>query len=408
MANSERVRLEYEDGKTVDLSPKGAVDLRADPALRSRRIVLPMQRGKPGLIDLSHPKLKMRRFETSIRARQTAVALSPDEGRAAVAFADFRVCTYDTESCQPIVEMSGHRNRIVDLAFSKDGSRLVSGGSDHVIRVWNVLRGVTERTLPGHEATVVQLDWSEDGRFLLSRSEDGSIRLWNLDAESDPSLLKAHDSYVYPVAFDPSGEVFATGGWDKAVRLWKASTRELLWETPNAHVVLDLSFSPSGDRLMVQTVDRDIRFLDRATGREIAVHTLNEFHANAGGWISDELVWLVRGPSTGSRLPGAASNPGVALVDPTSGVVSRHLGTETGIVSDLALSPSRRLAATAHMDGTIWLWDPESWKAVRSLRGHDSEAVSVTFDPNGAYLVSTSLNGEVLMWSLPSVLVCLN
>jgi WD40 repeat protein len=45
---------------------------------------------------------------------------------------------YDTNSGEMIAALTGHRRRIRSVAFSPDGKRLISGGTDSVARLWDV------------------------------------------------------------------------------------------------------------------------------------------------------------------------------------------------------------------------------------------------------------------------------
>ncbi len=70
------------------------------------------------------------------------------------------------------------------VAISEDGSRLITGGEDGTVRVWDLSQ---PRLIPvilrGHEGRVTGLTLSEDGKTLLSGSLDGTVRVWNLDLE---------------------------------------------------------------------------------------------------------------------------------------------------------------------------------------------------------------------------------
>ncbi len=68
----------------------------------------------------------------------------------------------------------------------------------------------------------------------------------------------------------------------------------------------------------------------------------------------------------------------------------------------LAVSPDGTLAASAHRDGTIILWDLGTQKEIDRLLGHRDEVTSVAFSPDGTMLASTSWDRTVRLWDLKS------
>jgi WD40 repeat protein len=67
------------------------------------------------------------------------------------------------------------------VAWSKLGDLLVSGGSDGMLRWWDVQRGECVTMRQGHPGGVQSLLVSPDGRRLSSCGDDGAIRLWDLE-----------------------------------------------------------------------------------------------------------------------------------------------------------------------------------------------------------------------------------
>ena len=66
------------------------------------------------------------------------------------------------------------------MALSARGDRLVSGGFDRSVKLWDVQTGQLLATLSGHTGAVWGLSFDPEGTLLASGSFDGTTRLWNL------------------------------------------------------------------------------------------------------------------------------------------------------------------------------------------------------------------------------------
>ena len=67
------------------------------------------------------------------------------------------------------------------MAFSPDSSRLVSGGDDRTVRVWDVSTVETLWVMQGHEARVTRAAFSPAGLLIAPASEDRTVRFWDAD-----------------------------------------------------------------------------------------------------------------------------------------------------------------------------------------------------------------------------------
>ncbi|GJQ12662.1 hypothetical protein GpartN1_g4453.t1 [Galdieria partita] len=99
--------------------------------------------------------------------------------------------------------------------------KLVSGGYDHSVRLWDPSTGVNERTFEFNESQVNRLRFSKDGR-LLAVCGNPRVAFFDLrsDAEVPVHTLDLHRSNVTDLVFRDSGPHAATCSEDSFIHIW--------------------------------------------------------------------------------------------------------------------------------------------------------------------------------------------
>src|SRR5262249_24682348 len=114
-----------------------------------------------------------------------------------------------------------HEDCVHHLVFTADGRRVLTGSSDHTLRLWDVETGQEIRCFTGHTDRVEGVALSTDGKLALSGSRDGSMRLWDVATAETLRVFQAPGGPITAVAISPDGPLALSGSGDKSVRLWR-------------------------------------------------------------------------------------------------------------------------------------------------------------------------------------------
>mmetsp|Transcript_13900 Transcript_13900/g.38104 ORF Transcript_13900/g.38104 Transcript_13900/m.38104 type:complete len:317 (-) Transcript_13900:23-973(-) len=186
---------------------------------------------------------------------------------------------FDTDKTQSITEIDGHTAGVKSALFLPCGTKLVSGGEDKVLRVWDLKsRSQIKQYEVQKEITSLQL--SVDGgvatftagtqvhfldtetlemiktldcpivnptlggsvavkditsaslspdrkRFIAGGPADQAwpdpwVHVFDFETGAEVECLKGHHGHVWDVAYAPDGETFASGADDGTIRIWKS------------------------------------------------------------------------------------------------------------------------------------------------------------------------------------------
>ena len=273
------------------------------------------------------------------------IALSPDNTYLAVGGKfpgstdqeRFAIRIYNFQTGEPVRQLKGHQARVSVLAFSADGKQLASGSdyfakedrsrTDAPVRVWKLDAQGWEPSLSlrAHEQAVSSLAFSADGKRLASGGTEGALFLYELNpATTQPGeSLKKHFDAIYGLAFLPDGRLLSAG-LDRRINVWDKEGEfvKQLSELPSGIRSMDLSSDNERSRLVVGLDDGSARIVslsdgsviktfkrDRDQVRAVAFSGADKnLVASTGGFNGE--IWVWNADSGQSVLNGVLSGRG--------------------------------------------------------------------------------------------------
>jgi len=206
-------------------------------------------------------------------------SFSPDDARIATVGQDNMVRIWDTQTGDLLLSFVGHSGEgdagnflygISDVAYSPDGSRLATAGTDGIAKVWDAATGEELLILAGHTDGLHSLAYSPNGRFIATSSdkEDTTVKVWVAQTGEEIYTLEGHPQRVWGLDFSPDSARLATSGWEGVVKVWDLTTGEEIYTLPGQiTTVFGVAFSPDGNLLITGGGDA-VRVWDAQTGEE--------------------------------------------------------------------------------------------------------------------------------------------
>ncbi|KAF7728650.1 hypothetical protein EC973_005687 [Apophysomyces ossiformis] len=276
------------------------------------------------------------------------------------------------------------------LAFSPQADFLAISSWDNQIRIYEVQ--ATGNTVPqasySHEGPALCVTWSKDGTKVVSGGADKAGRMYDV-ATGQASQIAEHAEPIKCAKFlDQNQQILATGSWDKTIKYW-----DLRSPTPVGVVQLPercFSMDTTGNLLVAATADRHVLSFDLNNPTTIFQQTVSP------------LKWQTRVVSTfidgsGYAIGSIEGRVGIQYIHSSNQAKNfsfkchRDMSNNIYSVNSISFHPVYGTFATAGADGQINFWDKDSKQKLKTFSQMSAPISTTAFNRNGsifAYAVS--------------------
>lgn len=368
----------------------------------------------------------------------SAIEFSPDSGLIAAGDRDGLIRVWDTDTWREITETaySGHTLGVLDLAFSPDGKRLASVALDNNLIQWNVGARENVKSDPVQVLSVSCVTYSSDGSRVVTGGGDFKVNVWDVDNLSpvrsitfsskvvdlasvrdaplvlvggsdrrvtlvgigDASGSETLGNLQFPltgVAASADGKTFAAGDINGGIFVWNREGAQV-WRTQGNTLgavagslgsVHNLAFDPDGKTLYSALRNGTLRALDTSTGQELRQNQSLDAHANRFT-ISHNGKYLISQHDYNT----------VKIWEISNGSLAHQLSGE--IETGNPFSQDDRYFALSTDPSTVKVFSTNGWGEVHTFNGHQKvEAIQFV---QGDTQVAAGYDQVIRLWSMSS------
>lgn len=346
-----------------------------------------------------------------------------------------------------------HSTPVVVLAVDRTSTLLATGGTDGVIKVWDIAAGYVTHTFRGPSVLVSALRFfevaararglnnvatktnavkghdqsgeeeaenSNTTHFrLASGSQDGKVRIWDLHKRSCIANLDSHVSDVQGLDYSPTHHAIVTSSRDKTIIWWDAKSWKIRKVVPCLELVEAVGFVNNGDLTFSAGANGCLRIWDTDTGRELSPKqsAKSEEEAIIAGIYHSGLPFIlcVQVDHTLALygLPTKATSE--TLTSSSTEPFRRISGTHDEIIDLAYVLADRSMLALATNSEDIRLVsvvqsdsvDQPAWETTSSsyfgqdialLRGHEDIVISLDVDWSGHWVATGAKDNTAKIW----------
>jgi len=283
-------------------------------------------------------------------------------------------------------QLRGHGGPVRALAISPDGKHALSGSFDTSAIYWSLERNAAEQVLRFHDSAVNAAAILPDGR-VVTGGQDGKIAIWQPGASEPIQLLVGHTGPIVSLAVSSDGKRIASASWDHSVRVWPADGGAAMLLEGHRQNVNGVAFTPDGKAVVSVSNDPEVRIWPFGSGDTTIVKMLVPLNSVA--------------VAPDGEIAAGGADGKVYFFSPSGEARGEVEAAATPVIS-IVISPDGKLVAAAGIRGSVAVIDRKSRKLEHTLVGPGLPVWSVAFFPDSRTLLTGGTDRMIRRWDAVS------
>jgi RNA polymerase sigma factor (sigma-70 family) len=282
-----------------------------------------------------------------------------------------------------------HGEAVFFIAYTADGTYLVTAGRDKAVILWDRATGREVR------------------RFERASPKPPLDPKPPMDVVMSGKMMRGIGADDFPVALAPDGKTLAAGK-DGVITVWDVATGKTLHELTAAATVSELVFTPDGKSLLSVDANQTVAHWDPATGKQEKTTAVKapdgglQAQLRSGGALSPTGTHYVR-----QTFDTDTANAALRIHNLTTGETLPEIKLGAGGTQNIGFSPDGKYLVWSGFIEGVTVWDVAAHKEVVRFGGGMGGKLrffgrSIRVSDDGKTLAVTTGNDAIEIWDIPT------
>ncbi|KAJ6824761.1 autophagy-related protein 16 isoform X2 [Iris pallida] len=287
-----------------------------------------------------------------------------------------------------------HEGGCGSIIFEPMSHKLITGGQDKTVKIWDTHTGSLNCTLRGCIGSILDLAITQDNRSVIAASSSKDLIVWELGSGRILHTLTGHRDKVCAVdASRVSSRNIVSASYDHTIKVWDLHKGYCINTLVSASNCNSLIYSVDGVTLCSGHVDGNLRLWDSRSGKlvsEVAAH-------------SQAVTSVCISRSGNIVLTSGRDNTHNLFDLRTLELRGTFMASGNRVASNWSrscVSSDEKYVAAGSADGSVYIWSILKGDVVGVLSGsHSTHVLSCAWGGLGTSLASADKNGNVCIWT---------
>ena len=167
---------------------------------------------------------------------------------------------------EPNLKLRGHKGTIFCLGeIEKD--KIISGSEDRTLKIWDLAKKQCIKTLEDPNGSKINCLYTlQDPGFIIVGGDDNLLKIWNIQSDYIPNTLVGHECTVWTItSVSDDDSVIASGSSDNTIKIWDLISLKCLFTLDGHENTVSSLKLLNNDLLVSSSWDKNVKIWNLKT-----------------------------------------------------------------------------------------------------------------------------------------------